>query len=111
MEIFTFIVSSIGLFFFGLSFSFKNFKRGTPLGIKTKWTILSDDIWDRTHIVCGKVWKISGLVISASPIIVKKNVFIGIVILAFSFVFTIAFPYLYSKYLYKKSIENNSDKV
>lgn len=107
MEVFTFIISSVGLFFFGLSFSFKSFKRGTPFGIKNKWTNMSDYIWDKTHMVSGKVWKVTGLLISTTPILVKKSTFIGMIFLIALIVFTVVFPYAYSYFLYKNYKENN----
>ncbi|SJZ83103.1 SdpI family protein [Selenihalanaerobacter shriftii] len=73
------------------------FKRNWSLGIKTPWTLASEEVWNRTHRFGGKLFMIAG-VISLIGILLTSNAYylsISVVIAAIGSV-------VYSYWSYKK---------
>ncbi|HET9235902.1 MAG TPA: SdpI family protein [Oligoflexus sp.] len=55
-----FIVWGFGIFMITLSWSFKACKRNNLVGIRTKWTLASDENWDRTHRFASSIFTLAG---------------------------------------------------
>lgn len=58
-------------------------KRNYFIGIRTPWTLSSDAVWDKTHKIGGKLFKLSGI-ITLFGIFVPKYAFILIMVSVFS---------------------------
>ena len=43
-------------------------------GIKTPWTLTSEEVWKKTHRLGGKLFVISGLIIIVSSLLFKGNI-------------------------------------
>lgn len=74
-------------------------ERNYCIGIRTPWTLSSDEVWKKTHELGGKLFKISGAI-----------AFAGLVFPEYAFVFIIAplifsalFTMIYSYFIYRKS--------
>ena len=84
---------------------FKVMKQNYFIGIKTPWTLESDEVWKLTHLLAGKMWVIGGLLIVICSLVVPVNLnfyfFISI-----SAVISIV-PIVYSYLIYKKIKNNN----
>lgn len=79
-------------------------KRNWFVGIKTPWTLSSDNVWNKTHRVGGRLFVIWGLILIAAPWLPPTlgiTLFIGGAILA------TAGSFIYSFFLYK---QENSKK-
>ncbi|MGQ9811085.1 MAG: SdpI family protein [bacterium] len=50
----------IGLLCFYIGILLKNAKRNWFIGIRTPWTVSSEKVWDETHKIAGKLFKIAG---------------------------------------------------
>ena len=50
----------MGLLFIALSFLIQNAKRNFFIGIRTPWTLSSDEVWDKTHALGAKAFRIGG---------------------------------------------------
>ena len=93
-----------GLVFLGFSFTFENLKRNDVIGIKIKWTLESDEVWDKTHRAGAVLWILGGIVLICNIFVRSQTGFlINIIIGLF---LTIVAPILYSYNLSKK-IKNN----
>lgn len=93
-----------GLVFLGFSFTFENLKRNDVIGIKIKWTLESDEVWDKTHRAGAVLWILGGIVLVCNIFVRSQTGFlINIIIGLF---LTIVAPILYSYNLSKK-IKNN----
>ena len=57
-----YIPVSIGLLFFYIGVLCENSKRNWFVGIRTPWTLSSDKVWDKTHKLGGKLFKIAGII-------------------------------------------------
>ncbi len=96
----------IGLLFMVLGNYFKVIKQNYFLGIKTPWTLESEEVWKLTHILAGKLWIIGGLLITILSLILPENVnfYIFITITVIISILPIGYSYLIFKKL------NNSNE-
>jgi len=53
----------VGILFFYVGILLENAKRNWFIGIRTPWTLSSEDVWNRTHKIGGKLFKVLGLVV------------------------------------------------
>ena len=95
----------IGLLFMALGNYFKVIKQNYFLGIKTPWTLESEEVWKLTHILAGKLWIIGGLLIVIFSLVIPENI-------NFYFFITIAaiisiVPIVYSYLIFKKIKNSN----
>ena len=51
-----------GIMFIGVGILCENTRRNWFVGIRTPWTLSSDKVWDKTHRVGGKLFKIAGVI-------------------------------------------------
>lgn len=51
-----------GLLFFYIGILSENSKRNWFIGIRTPWTLSSEKVWDKTHKIGGKLFKIAGII-------------------------------------------------
>lgn len=52
----------LGLLFFYIGILCENAKRNWFIGIRTPWTLSSDKVWEKTHKIGGKLFKIAGII-------------------------------------------------
>jgi len=53
---------AIGILFFYAGVLIEKSKRNWFVGIRTPWTLSSDKVWDKTHKLGGKLFKIAGVI-------------------------------------------------
>ena len=94
-----------GILFVFVGNYFKVMKQNYFIGIKTPWTLESEEVWKLTHLLAGKMWVIGGLLLVICSLVVPENLnfyfFISI-----SAVISIV-PIVYSYLIYKKIKNNN----
>lgn len=56
------IVPAMSVLFYVIGAVLEKSKRNYFMGIRTPWTLSSDVVWDKTHKLGGKLFKIAGLV-------------------------------------------------
>ena len=56
------LAPAIGGMMYGVGAMIKGIKRNWFVGIRTPWTMSSDEVWDRTHLLGSKLFKLSGLI-------------------------------------------------
>lgn len=88
---------------FGLMFAFignylPKYRQNHTMGVKVKWTLQSEDNWNKTHRFSGKLWTAGGILLAVCaclPFKIGNMLFVPIIlILAFG---PILYSYLYSK--------------
>jgi uncharacterized membrane protein len=92
---------AIGLLFFYLGIFCEHAKMNWFIGIRTLWTLSNAKVWDKTHQLGGKLFKIAGIVAIAGAFFGK---------LAFAFVIVPAllvtfYTVIYSYFAYQKEIK------
>lgn len=93
----------VGLMFIIVGNLLPKCRQSYTMGIKLPWTLASEENWNKTHRLAGKLWVLGGIVIMASAIIGSFWILLGVLIL------TVAIPTLYS-YLYYRNHEKGSAK-
>ena len=95
----------IGLLFMALGNYFKVIKQNYFLGIKTPWTLESEEVWKLTHILAGKLWIIGGLSIVISSLMIPENVNFYIFITITAIISIV--PIVYSYFIFKELKKSN----
>lgn len=91
----------LGIIFIILGNYMPKTKQNYVLGIKTSWTLNSQDNWNKTHKMSGYVLIISGFVLMVSAFLpLNIGVLNGIII--FDVLITLIIPIVYSFMYYKK---------
>jgi uncharacterized membrane protein len=57
----TFLSPALAILFYSTGILIENAKRNWFIGIRTPWTMSSDKVWDKTHKLGGKLFKIVGI--------------------------------------------------
>ena len=99
------IVILVGTLFAFMGNYFKVIKQNYFIGIKTPWTLESEDVWKLTHLLAGKMWVIGGIVIVICSLVVPENINFYIFI-SITAVISIV-PIVYSYLIYKKLKNTN----
>jgi len=84
----------LGLLFFYSGILCENAKRNWFVGIRTPWTLSSDEVWEKTHRIGGKLFKVAGAVAIVGVLFPPYAVFFVIVPVLLVAVFTIIYSYL-----------------
>ncbi len=74
-------------------------KRNWFVGIKSPWTLSSENVWNKTHRLAGKLFMIWGLGIMIAPWF-KSNLAMGV--LLSGIIIIVIFINIYSYFLFKK---------
>jgi len=86
----------MGLLFIVIAELIKNAKQNYTIGIRTPWTLSSEKVWDKTHILGAKLFRVSGILTILSASIPKYSY---IVLISTIILFTlILLIYSYSEY-------------
>lgn len=93
-----FIVGGVFLFF-GI---FGNFlgkvKKNFWVGVRTPWTLASDEVWIRTHRLAARLWAVAGFVGAILAVLGVNPIFL------FAMLMVVAmYPVFYSLYIYRHS--------
>jgi uncharacterized membrane protein len=98
------LAPAFGILFFYCGILVEKAKRNWSIGIRTPWTLSNDKVWERTHKIGGKLFKVVGII-----------AFLGIIFPNYAF-FLILFPVIavsiytviYSYFEYRKErVEEN----
>jgi len=100
------IISLVGLLFAGLGWYFARLKPNYFIGIRTPWTLESEEVWTRTHKASAPVWMIGGIFMAIAPLVVESaSVYI---VLGTTLLLTI-YSVGYSWWAFKNPIQKNED--
>jgi uncharacterized membrane protein len=98
------MVPAMALLFYYAGILIENAKKNWFIGIRTPWTLSSDSVWDKTHKIGGKLFKINGLIALLGFFFPKRAFCIVIIpILLFSLYLVLYSYFEYQKELTKKS--------
>ncbi len=92
---------SIGILFFYIGVLCENAKRNWFIGIRTPWTLSNEKVWEKTHKIGGKLFKIAGVI-----------AFIGVFFQNYALFFilvpeflAVAYTIIYSYFEYQKEVK------
>lgn len=84
----------LGLLFFYTGILCENAKRNWFIGIRTPWTLSSDKVWDKTHKIGGKLFKIAGIVAFIGIFFRSYTMFFILIPAMLAAVYSIVYSYL-----------------
>ncbi len=102
------IIAGVGLLFVVIGNYLGKVRKNFFIGIRTPWTLASDEVWNRTHRMGGKLFMLSGVIIWLGallrlPLTWTVGVAVGLVLI----------PVVYSYFLYRQieGFESDGDGV
>ncbi len=97
----------LGLLFFYIGILCEHSKRNWFIGIRTPWTLSSEIVWDKTHKVGGRLFKIAAVVTFAGVFFQQYAIFFILVPVLAVAVYTLVYSYLE----YRKTGPDGSSKT
>ncbi len=88
------VLIGFGVIFFYCGILCENSKMNWFIGIRTPWTLSSETVWDKTHKIGGKLFKIAGIVSILGIFFQKYLIFFTIVPISVVAIFTIVYSYV-----------------
>ncbi|PJE57420.1 MAG: hypothetical protein COU82_02105 [Candidatus Portnoybacteria bacterium CG10_big_fil_rev_8_21_14_0_10_38_18] len=92
------MVPAIGILFFYIGILLKYAKRNWFIGIRTPWTLSSDNVWDKTHKLGAKLFKIAAIITLLGLFFPKIAIWLAILPAILFAIYT----FIYSYIVYKK---------
>ena len=92
----TFVPVISGILFFYVGVLCENAKRNWFIGIRTPWTLSSERVWEKTHKISGKLFKIAGVIAFAG--VFFQNYASLLILIPVILVATYAIIYSYVEY-------------
>lgn len=96
-----FMISAIAVLFYYCGILINNSKRNWSIGIKTPWTMSNDIVWDKTHKIGSKLFKISAIICLLGLIWPFSAMWFVLVPILASTLFVFVYSYLEFKKLSK----------
>ena len=91
----------LGLLFFYTGILCENAKRNWFIGIRTPWTISNETVWNKTHKLGGRLFKISGIIALLGLLFQQYALWFVLVPVLSVAIYTI----VYSYFEYKKQVK------
>lgn len=94
-----FIFPLMGLFFTYMGNIMHSLKPNYFVGIRTPWTLESEDTWRKTHQLAGKLWLPGGLVLTVMALVLPQSAaIISFMVLLFIMILVpVVYSYIYFK--------------
>ena len=103
-DIIQLLAPAFGILFYYCGILTENAKRNWFIGIRTPWTLSNDAVWDKTHKIGGKLFKISGIVVLFGIFFRNYALFFILVPVILVAIYTTIYSYVeYQKELAKNS--------
>lgn len=90
---------ALPLLFAGIGTRLPSLKHNWFFGIRTPWTLASEEVWTRTHALGGKVWTIGGLVLVPCALLPGPA---GLVVFVAGIAILALVPVVYSAVIFKR---------
>ena len=89
-----FLPIAAGIMFIGAGILCENTKQNWFVGIRTPWTMSSESVWDKTHRMAGKLFKIAGIISIVGILFQSYAVYFVLVPAILVAVYTVVYSYL-----------------
>ncbi len=95
----TAIRAALPLLFAGIGTRLASLKHNWFFGIRTPWTLASEEVWTRTHRLGGTLWTAGGLLLVPCALLPPR---LGLAVFVAGIVVLVLVPVVYSAVLYKR---------
>jgi uncharacterized membrane protein len=89
----TFLSPAFAILFYYSGILIENAKRNWFIGIRTPWTLSSDKVWDKTHKIGGKLFKIAGILALFAIFFESYAILVIIVPVIMVSIYTVVYSY------------------
>jgi len=89
-----FLPIAAGIMFVGVGILVENTRQNWFVGIRTPWTMSSESVWDKTHRMAGKLFKIAGAIAIVGTLFQSYAVYFVLVPAILVAVYTVAYSYV-----------------
>jgi len=91
---------ALGFFFAFIGNILPKFRQNSVCGIRTPWTMKSEEVWFKTHRLGGRLWVVGGLFMALAVFLVPDKSYM---VLMFSVItILVLLPVFYSYILYRR---------
>lgn len=90
----TFLSPALAILFYYTGILIENAKRNWFIGIRTPWTLSNNIVWDKTHKIGGKLFKIAGLLALLGIFFGNYAIFFIIAPVIIVSIYTVVYSYL-----------------
>lgn len=97
IDIMAFIQVSMSLLFMIMGYAIVRVKHNYFIGIRTPWTLASEEVWIKTHSMSGRLWVMGGILNLILFLLGAKAISFFVIIIALSII-----PVIYSYITYRK---------
>ena len=87
------MIPALGILFYYCGILIENAKRNWFIGIRTPWTLSNENVWDKTHKIGGKLFKIAGMIAFLGIFLPKYAILFVIIPIISVAVYTITYSY------------------
>ena len=94
----TALLPAMGVLFIFIGQMLEHAERNWFIGIRTPWTLSSDKVWKKTHMLGGKLFKVAGVLIFLTVVMGKFALWIVLI----SALWAGLYPVVYSYFEYQK---------
>ena len=88
------MVPALGILFYYCGILVENAKRNWFIGIRTPWTLSNEKVWEKTHKIGGKLFKLAGIIAFLGIIFPSCAIFFILIPIILVAVYTIIYSYL-----------------
>ena len=87
------LAPAMGILFYYIGILIENAKRNWFIGIRTPWTLSSEKVWEKTHKIGGKLFKIAGVIAFIGVFFQRYVLFFILVPIILVAAYTIVYSY------------------
>lgn len=87
------VVPAVGVLLFFLGHFMSKAERNWFFGIRTPWTLSSDEVWLSTHEKAGLLFKICGVIAVLSMLVPKYSIWLVVLPITFAGMYLVVFSY------------------
>lgn len=98
------MIPAMAVLFYYCGFMIEKVKRNYFIGIRTPWTLNSDVVWDKTHKIGGKLFKIAGSFALLGLFFPDKAFFFLIIPVISASIFSVVYSYI----VHRQELNNHS---
>ena len=95
---------AFGILFFYCGILIEKAKRNWFIGIRTPWTMSSEKVWEKTHKIGGRLFKISGIIALLGIFFPGLALFFVLIPVIFVVIYTVIYSYFEYR---KENVEEN----
>jgi uncharacterized membrane protein len=88
------LLPAVGILFFYIGIMLQNARRNYMVGIRTPWTLASDEVWNRTHYLGSRLFMAAGILAALGTIWPKYGIFFILVPILLVTAVTVVYSYV-----------------